>query len=311
MVTVRQLFRRSSVQCTAMWGDLRQDLKYAVRSLVKSPAFSLVALVTLALGIGANTAIFSVIYAVLLRPLPLHQPNRLVFIWSSTDAFPRSTLTPGRLLDYREQLTSVSAVAGISHLSVNLTGTGDPERLNASSVSSNFFDVLGVAPLLGDPFHGGRSDDRDVVLSYALWNRRFAADRGIVGREITINGLSRRVVAVMPAEFDWPSITARGSSNFGSPELWLPPARHEIPRMPREDANQDLRADRSAGYLRAVARFATASRCRRRKGKLRPSHGVSPSSTRRRTTASARSCNRCASSSSDSCRNRSSCSSRR
>jgi len=238
-----------------MWGDLRQDLRYAVRSLAKSRAFSLVALVTLALGIGANAAIFSVIYAVLLRPLPLHQPNRLVFIWSSTDAFPRSTLTPGRLVDYREQLTSVSAVAGISHLSVNLTGTGDPERLNASSVSSNFFDVLAVAPLLGDPFHGGRSDDRDVVLSYALWNRRFAADRGIVGREITINGSSRRVVAVMPADFDWPSITARGSSNFGSPELWLPPARHEIPRMPREDANQDLRADRSAGYLRAVARL--------------------------------------------------------
>ena len=89
-----------------MWGDLRQDLRYAVRSLAKSPAFSLVALVTLALGIGANTAIFSVIYAVLLRPLPLHQPHRLVFIWSSTDAFPRSTLTPGRLVDYREQLTS-------------------------------------------------------------------------------------------------------------------------------------------------------------------------------------------------------------
>ncbi len=119
-------FFRPTPECTAMWGDLRQDLKYAVRSLAKSPAFSLVALVTLALGIGANTAIFSVIYAVLLRPLPLHQPNRLVFIWSSTDAFPRSTLTPGRLVDYREQLTSVSAVAGISHLSVNLTGHRRP-----------------------------------------------------------------------------------------------------------------------------------------------------------------------------------------
>ena len=240
---------------TDMWGDLRQDFKYAIRSLAKSPAFSLVALVTLALGIGANTAIFSVIYAVLLRPLPLHQPDRLVFIWTSTDAVPRSTLTPGLLVDYREQLTSVSSVAGISHLSVNLTGQGDPERLNASSVSSNFFDVLGVAPFLGDPFHAGRADERDVVLSYALWNRRFAADREIVGREIILNGVSRRVVAVMPKEFDWPSITARGSSNFGSPELWLPPARFDVPRMAREDANQDLRANRSAGYLRAVARL--------------------------------------------------------
>jgi putative ABC transport system permease protein len=238
-----------------MWGDLRQDFRYAVRTLVKSPAFTLVALITLALGIGANTAIFSVTYAVLLRPLAFHQPDRLVFIWSSTEAFPRTTLTPGMLVDFREQLTSVSAVAGISHLSVNLTGKGDPERLSASSVSSNFFDVLGVAPLLGDPFHAGRSDERDVVLSYALWNRRFAADPDIVGRKITLNGVSRRVVAVMPREFDWPSITARGSSNFGSPELWLPPARYDVPRMMREDPNQDLRANRSAGYLRAVARL--------------------------------------------------------
>jgi putative ABC transport system permease protein len=239
-----------------MGNDIRQDVMYAIRSLSKSPAFTLVALVTLALGIGANTAIFSVINAVLLRPLPFRQPDRLVFVWSSTDAFPRAALTPGRLLDFRARLTSVASLAGISHLSVNLTGLGDPERLNASSVSSNFFDILGTSAMLGDPFHAGRADERDVVLSYGLWKRRFAADPGIVGRDITINGRARRVVAVMPPEFEWPSITGGGSNNSGAPELWLPPARHEIPRMPREDAHQSLQQDRSTGYLRAVGRLA-------------------------------------------------------
>jgi predicted permease len=239
-----------------MWNDIRQDVRYAIRSLGKSPAFTIVVLVTLALGIGANTAIFSVIHAVLLRPLPYPRADRLVFVWSSTDAFPRAPLTPGRLVDFRGQLTSLAATAGISHLSVNLTGGGGhPERLNASSVSSNFFDVLGVPALLGDPFHAGRADERDVVLSYGLWARRFAADRAIVGRDITINGRARRVVAVMPRQFEWPSITGRGSSHTGGPELWIPPARDDVPRMPRDDPHQDLRANRSTGYLRAVARL--------------------------------------------------------
>ena len=181
-----------------MLSDFRQDLWYAIRSLGRSPAFTTVVLLTLALGIGANAAIFSVIHAVLLRPLPFPDRERLVFVWSSSSSFPRAALTPARLIDFREQLTSVEDLAGISHLSVNLTGGGEPERLAASSVSSGFFDVLGVRPLLGEPFATGRTHDRDVVLSYGLWTRRFGADRSIVGREITINGTARRVVAVMP-----------------------------------------------------------------------------------------------------------------
>ena len=238
-----------------MWSDFKQDLVYGIRSLARTPAFTCVALVTLALGIGANTAIFSVIHGVLLKPLPYADADRLVFVWSSSGAFPRAPLTPGRLVDFRDQLSSVPELAGISHISLDLTGSGEAERLSGSSVSSNFFDLLGVPALLGDPFHGGRADDRDVVLGYGLWKRRFGGDPRIVGREITINATSRRIVAVMPAEFEWPAITAAGSSNGGAPELWVPAARADVPRMPRDDPHQDLSANRSAGYLRAVGRL--------------------------------------------------------
>jgi putative ABC transport system permease protein len=238
-----------------MFNDLGKDVLYSARSLARTPAFTVVALATLALGIGANTAIFSIIHGVLLKPLPYKDPDRLVFVWSSANVFPRAPLTPGRLVDFRDQFTSVADLAGISHLSFNLTGAGDAERLAGSSVSSNFFDLLGVPALLGQPFGRGRADDGDVVLSYGLWKRRFGADPAIVGRELTINGTARRAVAVMPADFEWPAITGAGSSHAASPELWVPAARHEIPRMPADDPHQDLSANRSAGYLRAVGRL--------------------------------------------------------
>ena len=233
---------------------MKPDVIYALRGLGKSPGFTVVAVITLALGIGANTAIFSVINTVVLRHLPYRSPERIVFIWSASDSFPRETLTPGRLLDFREQLTSMVAVAGISQIPLNLTGSGEPERINASSVSSSFFDILGVPPLLGDPFHTGSVDDRAVVLSYGLWARRFASDPGIVGRQITLNGSARTVVAVMPADFDWPAITATPSRSSG-PQLWVPGAIHDVPRTPADRADQDLSANRTSGYIRAVARL--------------------------------------------------------
>ena len=233
---------------------LMQDAKNAVRGLRKSPGFSLVALVTLALGIGANAAIFHAVYGMLLRPLAYRDADRLVFVWSSRPTAPREPLSPARLIDFREQLTSLEAVAGISQIPLNLTGSGEAERLDASSVSSNFFDILGVAPLLGETFHGGTADDRAVVLSYGLWLARFGGDRGIVGRQITLNGSTRVVVAVMPKEFDWPMITA-GPSSLAGPQLWIPGARGDVPRTPSDRADQDLSSNRDAGYVRAVARL--------------------------------------------------------
>ena len=236
---------------------MKRDIAYALRSLRKTPAFTIVAVVTLALGIGANTAIFSVINSILLRPLPYHQPGRIVFLWSSNASMPQEPLTPARFVDFREQWTSVSAIAGISHIPLNLTGIGEPERLDASSVSSNFFDVLRVPALVGDPFHFGNADDRAVVLSYGLWVRRFGADPGIVGRQITLNGTARTVVAVMPRQFDWPAITAT-PGNAAGPQVWVPGVSRDVPRTPTDRPNQDLASNRTTGYVRAVARLKDA-----------------------------------------------------
>ena len=237
-----------------VWTELRQDAACAVRSLRKTPGFTAIALLTLALGIGANTAIFSVINGVLLRALPYRNPDRIVFVWSSNASLAREPLTPARLVDFREQLTSLTGLAGISHIPLNLTGSGGPERLEASSVSSTFFDVLGVPPLLGDPFHGGAADDRAVVLSYGLWVRRFGADRAIIGRQIVLNGSARTVMAVMPREFGWPAITALPTTGHG-PELWIPGTTRDVPRTPVDRPDQDLSQNRTAGYVRAVGRL--------------------------------------------------------
>jgi predicted permease len=237
----------------SMWTDLRHDVAYALRALAKHKGFTATALLTLALGIGANAAIFSVINSVLLRQHPYRDADRLVFLWSTSQAFPREPLTPGRMLDFRDQMTSLEAMAGISHIPLNLTGSGEAERLGGSSVSSSFFDVLGTPALLGDPFHANRADERDVVLSYGLWTRRFGSDPGIIGRQIVLNGTARTVVAVMPREFDWPAITATPGT-FEGPELWIPGTSRDIPRTP-VDNGSDLAADRRSGYLRAVGRL--------------------------------------------------------
>jgi putative ABC transport system permease protein len=230
------------------------DIQYSLRALRKTPGFTVVALLTLALGIGANTAIFSAVYGVLMRPLAYHDAERLVFVWSSRATNPREPLSPARLIDFRQQLTSLESLAGISQIPLNLTGSGEPERLDASSVSSNFFDVLGVRPLLGEVFHGGRADDRSVVLSYGLWVRHFGADRGIVGRHVTLNGTSRVVAAVMPPEFDWPMITANPNAARG-PQLWIPGTTGDVPHTPSSRPDQDLSTNRDAEYIRAVGRL--------------------------------------------------------
>jgi putative ABC transport system permease protein len=236
-----------------MWNDLRQDARYAFRALRRSPAFSATAILTLALGIGANTAIFSVLSGSLMRRYPYSEPSRLVFLWSTSGTFPREPLTPGRLVDFREQLTSIAAVAGISHIPLNLTGSGEPERLSGSSVSSSFFDVLGVRAMLGDTFHTGAADDRAVVLSHRFWAARFGSDPAIVGRQIVLNGTARTVLGVMPPEFDWPAVTTTPGSAPG-PLVWVPGTSRDIPRTPVETPG-DLAANRRMGYLRAVARL--------------------------------------------------------
>lgn len=237
-----------------MWNDVVQDVSFALRSLRKTPGFAAVAILTLALGVGANTAIFSVINSVLLRPLPYRNAEQLVFIWSTNGSPARGPLSPARFLDFRDGLSSLSNAAGICQFGVILTGGGPPEQIDASSVSSTFFDVLGARPMLGDTFHAGTAAERAVVLSYGLWVRRFGSDPGIIGRDITINGANRQVVAVMRQDFGWPGVTG-GSTGGSSPELWIPGAARDIPRTPADNPAENLSADRTLGILRMVARL--------------------------------------------------------
>jgi putative ABC transport system permease protein len=236
-----------------MWADLLQDASYAVRGLQRAPGFTAVAVLTLALGIGANTAIFGVVNAALLRPLPFHDAGRLVFLWDRAPRGNPSPLAPARTLDFWRQMTSFESCAAIAHLGLTLTDGGEPELLRGSSVSSTFFDVVGARPLIGDTFHVGRADPSAAVLSHALWSRRFGADPGIVGRTIVLNGRSRVIVAVMGADFRWPFITGQPTIDAG-PDVWIPGGPGDVPRAAiNEDADQS--ANRTAGYVRVVARL--------------------------------------------------------
>ena len=198
-----------------------QDLRFGARALKRNPAFAAIAVLTLALGIGANAAIFSVVNAVLLRPLPWHEPERAVLIWSKWTAFDKTWVSTGEVVDYRRRSRTLSEVATWSDGQVNLTGDGDPERLAAGSVSANTFTTLGASALIGRTFTTAEDVPNGpalVVLGHALWSRRYAADRSIVGRSVQINGRPYEVVGVMPADFVLPT-------DYQNPEptqLWLP-----------------------------------------------------------------------------------------
>jgi len=231
------------------------DIRLGWRGLRRQPGFALVAIATLAIGIGANVAIFSVVRAVLIEPLPYADPSRLVFVWDRSAEQPYDTLTPGRLTDLRQRARTLSAVAGIAHTSVTLIGRGDPERVLAASVSSNFFAVLGAGAAVGRTFVPGSEDVRSVVLSHGLWVRRFAADPAIVGRPILLGDSSWTVVGVMPAEFVWPVISTGSSYRGPHPEMWLAAPRAEVPVLSFAFPG-DYTVSRTVSYLRAVARMA-------------------------------------------------------
>jgi putative ABC transport system permease protein len=188
--------------------SLLRDIRYALRRLRKSPAFAAIVVLTLALGIGANTAIFSVVNAVLLRALPYREPDRLVTInhfYNNPELnYLEAPVSAIGFRDYRDKTRSFQAVAVESGWSANLTGSGDPERVPASRVSGDYFRVLGVPPALGRVF--GRDEDepgknRVVVLSDGLWRRVYGADRAAIGKTIQLNGESYTILGVMPREF--------------------------------------------------------------------------------------------------------------
>jgi len=219
---------------------LIKDIRYGIRGLLKRPGFTVIALITLALGIGANTAIFSVVNAVLLRPLPFQNPEQLVIVWEDATlvGFPHNTPAPANYVDWKTQNQSFADMAASRETSFNLTGDGEPERVTAYAVTGNFFPLLGVQPLLGRSFVA--EEDRPggnkvVVLSYSLWQSRYGGDRNVLNREILLNGEKHSVVGVMPASFQFFEKEAR---------LWVPIAFDQ----------EDL-ANRGGHYLIVVARL--------------------------------------------------------
>jgi len=182
---------------------LWQDLRFGLRMLRKHPGFSLIAVLTLALGIGANTAIFSVVNAVLLRPLPYSDPSRLVLLGNRWNGFEFAAVSLTEYLDYRARSTSFEELASYQQSSANLsTGAGEPERVQSASVTATLFSVLGVDAVWGRAFSPREEQsgaNREALLSYGLWQRRFGGDVKIIGQSIQLNGESHIVVGVMPS----------------------------------------------------------------------------------------------------------------
>jgi putative ABC transport system permease protein len=193
-----------------------QDLRYGARLLRRSPAFSIVALLTLALGIGANTAIFSVVNSVLLRPLPFPEPERLVRVWeSSPRGDQRNVVNPWNFLNWRERNRSLR-IAAVSGMTANVTGDGEPLAVDSMRVSPGFFSILGVSPFMGRAFLPDEEvpgHQTSVILSYAFWQGRYGGDPNILARKITVNGAPRAIAGVLPRDFHFPKSRA---------EVWMP-----------------------------------------------------------------------------------------
>lgn len=199
--------------------NLLQDLRYAIRMLVNSPGFAAVAVLTLALGIGANTAIFSVVNAALLRPLPYHQTDRLITLAESRrqEGFTFWNASFPDYLDWQREAKSLDSLAGFVPSAVTLTGAGSPESLQAGRATSNFLSTLGVKPLLGRDFVPGEdrpNGEKIVLLSYKFWVEHFAGNPGALGQTVRLDGESHTIIGVLPKEFEF--------APAGSPPLWLP-----------------------------------------------------------------------------------------
>ncbi len=200
-----------------------KDLRYGARMLAKSPGFTLVAVIALGLGIGANTAIFSVVNAVLLRPLPYKDADKLVVVWEKSPKNDQNVVNPANFMDWREQNNVFTEMAAIVDQNAVMVGDGEPEEIPSQFATTNLVSGLGVDSLLGRTFtpDDGKPDQpRVVVLSYGLWQRRFGGDPKIIGRKLNIGRAEATVVGVMPAGFKWH--IKKGSITAKTAELWAP-----------------------------------------------------------------------------------------
>jgi predicted permease len=187
-----------------LFTSLPQDLRYGARVLVKSPGFSLIAILTLALGIGANTAIFSVVNGVLLNPLPFHHPDQLVSMFQEIPNFKNGSISYPNFTDWRRMNTTFVSMAAYRSSGFNLSGNGEPERLHGEMISAGFFEILGVNPLMGRPF--SQDEDRlganpTVMITEGLWKRKFGSRKDIIGQRMVLDDVGRTIVGVVPSSF--------------------------------------------------------------------------------------------------------------
>jgi putative ABC transport system permease protein len=219
--------------------SLMQDVRFGLRTLRKSPAFSAVAVATLALSIGATVAAFSVVNAVLLRPFGFREPERLVWIYSQRPDNARANFSLPEYCDYRDQNTSFDGLAAIASYNTNLSDSGESERVQGVRMSANAFAVLGLRPFLGRTLIA--ADDRNgapavAMISYGLWSRRYARNADIIGRSVNLNGESRQIVGVLPRSFALPNLDTEAI----------------VPLQPESDPRRNLR--NSVNFLRLVGR---------------------------------------------------------
>ena len=213
--------------------DLWRDVRFAVRALLRTPGFTAIALLTFALGIGANTAIFSLVNAVLLRPLPFPNAARVVRVFESLKDYPGpSPVSYQNWRDWQQQATSFVALGGFTVSSAILGGEQEPETARNASVTADVFSILGSRPLLGRTFapeEETKGKDHVVILSEGLWRRRFGGDRAIVGRSIPIEGEPYLIIGVMPASFNFPAGRVRMDvwTPFVPPDQALEVRAHE------------------------------------------------------------------------------------
>ncbi|MBC7933488.1 MAG: ABC transporter permease, partial [Rubrivivax sp.] len=223
---------------------LLQDVHYGLHVLLKRPGFTLVAVTTLALGIGANTAIFSVVNGILLRPLPYRDPERIVTLWQRNDKIgvQRDDVAPANFLDWKERNHVFGQLSAAEPFGFDYTGDGEPENLRAWLVFSDFFETLGVGALHGRTFRPEefqKGNDQVVVIGHGLWQRRFGSDPRIVGRNLMLDGKPFEIVGVLPAEVKFPE----------AKDLW-------VPRYVYEGGDeQDDRQDRLGARLVVIGRL--------------------------------------------------------
>ena len=228
---------------------LIKDIRYAIRGLIKRPGFSMIAVITLALGIGANTAIFSVVNATLLRPLPFKDPDRIVMAWGylsklahTSDKLPSSA---GNYLGLVKETRTLKEFAAFRQWSWQLTHAGDPEQLQGVRVSANFFEALGARPALGRTFSPEQDQEGSApvaIISHRLWQREFSADQSVLGKSLTLNGRTVTIVGVMPHEFEFPggANMIPGLQFATKNDIWVPLAMDDQERKNQGSLNLAL-----------------------------------------------------------------------